>query len=281
MTPAQIAFLVGIVYFAVLFGVVAVAAALYFARSLHLLEKYSSRNAYHVHLTNTHWIYGALLIDCVFFVWLYATQYQGQGIAVSPDGFDLLWTRWLVLAVVALINAITLTYVMTYKSRDIQSLVLILFAPFAYVALFFATTSQTAEERGTNLFFSLFFYLLAGLAYLFPYNKWRVEGSRYHPDIDGEPWAAYYHRAFYVLLVVAYVAYVLVWVLSDSNELTSVINFDAQAITYLVLDALMLGLFALYMIIITRTHSLHSVRVEHVGEPVRYRAALPLGVKKK
>lgn len=280
MTNEQWIFLAGIIFFGVLFVVTLVVGAIYYARGARLVaEQYNRKNGYHVHWTNTHWIYGTILLNALFFLWLYATQFQGQGIAVSISGQYLLWARWWVLALNALVNAITLTYVMTYRSRDIQSLVLVLLAPLAYVTLFCATVSQDTGTRGTALFFACFFYLLSMLAYLVPLNKWRVTGSRFHSDIDGKPWGAYYHRAFYVLLIVTFVFYVLFWILDLSNELTSAISFEGTCIAYLVIDTVSLGLFALYMYVLTGTQNLHNLQVEKGGQ-VAYKNQVPLGRKK-
>lgn len=282
LTDTEIVFLTGIVYFALLFCVTLAVGAVYYSRGVQQTEKYNRKNGYHVHWTNTHWIYGIIMIDALFFLWLYSTQYQGQGIAVSLSGQYLLWARWWTLALNALVNAVALTYVMTYRSRDIQSLVLVLLAPLAYVALFCATVSQTSGTRGTALFFSIFFYLLSMLAYVAPLNKWRVTGSRFHSDIDGKPWGAYYHRAFYVLLAVTYVAYVLIWSLSASNELTTLISFDASTICYLVLDALSLGIFAIYMFVITFSmHGLHNLQVQAPDGRVTYKSGAPLNARNK
>ncbi len=261
LSDSQIVFLTGVCFFVALFAATLCVGAWYYSKGVRLTQTYNRRNGYHVHWTNTHWIYGVILIDCVLFLWLYSTQYQGQGIAVSLGGQYLLWARWWTMTLVALIDAVALTYVMTYRSHDIQSLVMILMAPLAYVALFCATVSQDGGTRGTALFFSALFYALSALSYVMPLNKWRVTGSRFHSDIDGQPWAAYYHRAFYVLLAVTYVAYVVVWSLCESNELTTVISFDASTVVYLVLDAASRGLFAIYMFTITGTQNLHNLQV--------------------
>lgn len=252
MTPIQIIFLVGICVFG--FGTIATAVVgiTYFTWSNRKVDELSLKDTYRKHWPRTLWVYGVLFMDCFLLFMLYLVQYFGQGITQNLSGVYVLWGRWLIFIIISYINANCLTYIMTKHSNDIQSKIYVLANVLVFLFFWFASLSQAVETRSSWIAGSAFMFIIAVLAYVLPYNKWRVLDSKFHSDIKNAPWGAYYHRAFYLIFIVAYLIYFLVWITSPVNDLTAMTT-EMEAGLYLAVDVLSFFIFALYMFVTTHT----------------------------
>lgn len=257
MIPTQIIFLVGAVLFgfALIGSVVSLIA--YVLRSRTKIQALGDDlSNYRLHWYNTLWIWVFLIIDAFFFFLLYMDQYLGQGIL-----FTILWSRWIFLAAIALFNSYCLAYVMTYEGRDPFAVILVVSQVMAYLFLWFGAWSDTVPKRALWLVASGVVFLVSMLVYVWPFNKWTVKDSPYHKDIDGQPWGAYYHRVFYVSLGVLYVAYFIIWVLSETNGLTDVMSYEAETASLMVFEVAWFYIFAIYLIITMSTHMVHTLSI--------------------
>ncbi len=258
MTPIQIISLVGICVFGLGTIIAAVAGIAYFVWGNQRINDLHLKDKYRKHWPRTLWIYGTLFIDLFLLLMLYLAQYFAQGITQNLSGVYVFWGRWIMFILISYVNATCLTYIMTKHSNDIQSKVYVLASVLAMLFFFFASISQLTETRALWISGSGFIFIIALLSYVLPYNKWRVVDSKFHTDIKDAPWGAYYHRAFYLIFIVAYVLYFLIWLTAPVNGLTAMTT-ETEAGLYLAVDALSFFIFWLYMIITT-----HSLMHQHL-----------------
>ncbi len=272
MTPVQIIYLVGICVFGLGMLVNTVIGIIYFGKSNHLVERLDKSIFYKSHWRKTLWIYGVLFLNFFLFLMLYVAQYFGQGIFQNLSLVYVLWGRWLMWLPISYVNSYCLTYIMTHKSKDIQSMVHVLANFLAYLFFLFAAVSQLMENRFSWITGSAFIFIVGILAYIFPFNKWRVDDGRYHQDIVGQSWGGYYHRAFYILYIVVYVIYFITWVLSPVNGYTNMTT-ETESIIYLITDALPLIIFTIYIWVSTHSY-MHQYLYVDCAQP-QYRAMSP------
>lgn len=252
MTPIQIILLVGICVFGLGTLVTAVVGIVYFSWGNSQLGNLHAKDKYRKYWHRTLWVYGVLFLDMFLLFMLYLVQYFSQGITQNLSGVYVVWGRWLIFIFISYVNSNCLTYVMTKHSNDIQSKVYVLASVLAYLFFLFATGSQATETRSSWIAGSAFIFIIALLSYVLPYNKWRVVDSKFHSDIKDAPWGAYYHRAFYLIFIVAYVIYFLIWITSPVNGLTAMTT-EIEIGLYLAIDVLSFLIFAIYMFITTHT----------------------------
>lgn len=283
MTPIQIIFLVGICVFGLGTIITTVVGIVYFSWGNSRIGDLNLKDKYRKYWPLTLWIYGVLFIDCFLLFMLYLVQYFGQGITQNLSGVYVIWGRWLIFIIISWVNSNCLTYVMTRHSDDIQSKIYVLTNVLAFIFFFFASLSQSVETRSSWIAGSAFMFIIALLSYVLPYNKWRVVDSKFHTDIKNAPWGAYYHRAFYIIFILAYVFYFLIWIISPVNGLTAMTT-TIEAGLYLAIDSLSFLIFAFYMFITT-----HTLMHQHLhitcNDPILYNNVLKLtsssGVSKK
>ena len=266
MTPIQIIFLVGICLFGAGMIINTIIGIVYFRNSHQHIDKLHSKDKYKKHWGHTLWVYGVLFLDFFLFLMLYIAQYFGQGISLNISGVYFTWARWLQLILIGFVNAQCLTYVMTRKSKDIQSKIYVFANFLAYLFFFFASISQLKETRSTWLAGSAFIFIVGVLAYVFPFNKWRVDSSKYHRDISNEPWGGYYHRAFYILYIVVYVIYFITWILAPVNGFTDM-SFETEIGVYLVADVVPLLIMTLYIWVTTHAHMHQYLYIDNCQIP--------------
>lgn len=249
LTTLQIIFLVGGVSFAVIFLFGVGAVSWYVWRSKVRVDGLDKTHMYRAHWNNTLWIYSILIADAFGFLFLYMLQFWGQGVTSG-----VLWGRWILMIFVGFFNAYCLAYVMTTNSKDVASVSLVVTATLAYFVLWLATWVTVMQAHAWALTFSGAFFLASLLLYVYPFNKWTVEGSKYHEDIDGVPWGAHYHKAFYIVNAIVYIAYFIIWFLSTTNGLLTVISATSEAACFLVWDVVWVALLMVYMVVLTSTH---------------------------
>lgn len=249
LTTLQIIFLVGGVSFAAIFIAGVLAVTWYVWRSKVRVEALDKTHMYRGHWNNTLWIYGILITIAFGFFFLYFLQFWGQGVTSG-----VLWGRWILMIFVGFLYSYCLTVVMTTNSKDVASALLVFSATMAYFVLWLATWVSVLQAHALALTVSGAFFLGSMILYVFPFNKWTVEGSKYHDDIDGVPWGAHYHKVLYIVTGVVYIAYFIIWFLSTTNGLLMVISPNSEAACFLVFDVVWVALLMVYMIVLTSTH---------------------------
>lgn len=262
-------FLIGAILFFVGTGVLVFAYVYYVWRGYALIAKYSCDCT---RWTQTRWLYPTFIVSLFLMGVLYISMYLGQGFSSKPNNLLVMWERWLILAIVAFLFSRALTYIMTINSKDEQSFALVLAYTLAYATLLPAVLSQAFQTRLLWTIVSIIFFLAAILFYIFPDNKFN---AAYHI-----PARFHYYKLFFAFLILYFLYNIVVYLLSASNEYTTVLNFYAEVVAYLVGDAIFLLGFALIVTIATFVNLKDTIRVvnKHTGT-VLYAATLTTNKK--
>lgn len=262
MDTIQIASLVGFGLFMASFVVIGLAAIYYVASAYQ--QKYKKRpELYVVRIDKAGWIYLSYMMICALFAILYMCQYLSQGFLVN--GILLVpYLRWVMVAVAGAIEMGTLTYIMTYNSKSAQRF----FAAFIYflsLALIIgATLSITNPQRLNLIVWSIAAFFFSLVLLFFPDNLiwdaehemgcWQILFSE-RPFLSRHNIVALYSYAYRVVIlaqvVLVYVAYIIIWFLTDSNQFSTVITTDNSFIAYTVFDLLGILPFAIFLIYAT------------------------------
>ena len=250
------------------------------------------------------WVFFSLFTISLLFTVLYGALWFGQGVALRPSGFKIIWGRWLVLTFISIVFVYMTAAVVSVKIMPApEQFFATFYSALTILALLAATLSQSSSTRLLWVFFSLFFGILVGLLLIFTinmihsskethreeeaYNKKNIKGNSrrnngsYNPQqyynknnlkpqgsqgnstIQQQPPTYNYTKMiFFAVIVLAYLAYFMVWILSDSNELIQVISFPAEVITYLVLDVIFIYPITLFLLIRVNV-SIESDRFEY------------------
>jgi hypothetical protein len=227
----------------------------YILRSQAKLANLKCADAFSVCLTTTRWLYPVFFTSLFLLAALYMSMYLNQGISARPNLLLVMWERWVILGVIGFLYAVCLNYYMTILSHDEQSFFMVIFYTLSYWSLLGAALSQTTQTRVLWLVVSIVAAILAILFYVYPDNKFAC-----HHHITTR--FAYY-KFFFAVILIAYAYYILIFILAASNELTSAISFQGEAIAYLVGDALFVLLFALVLAIATFVDMKDTLRVKN------------------
>ena len=226
-------------------------------------------------------VFGIFVISLLYSV-MYAGLWLGQGLFIKLNGLIINWGRWLLVSFVALIFVYITTFIISDKSiSKAHAFFATFWAVVVILSLLAATWSQTDETRILWLVFSIISALITGALLVFPVNMFLSHKEIHRKSIDpliysnmhtsssitttngrqlGErqksdlvkPKNSVYNFTriiFFSVILFAYWCYLLIWLLSESNELINAINFDGEAIAYLVLDFILLIPIAIFLII--------------------------------
>lgn len=258
----QIASIVGFSLFMLTFAVIAVAGIYYVSSAYH--QKLKKRpDLYVVRIDKAGWIYLSYAMICALFAILYMCQYLSQGFLVN--GILLVpYLRWVMVAVAGAIEMGTLTYIMTYNTKSAQRF-WVAFIYFLSLALIIgATLSITNPQRLNLIIWSMAAFVFSMGLLFFPDNLiwdaehemgvWQILFSE-KPFLSRHNVIALYSYAYRVVIlvqvIVVYVAYIIIWFLTDSNQFSTVISTDNSMIAYTVFDLVGVVPFALFLIYAT------------------------------
>ena len=155
----------------------------------------------------------------------------------------------------------------------------------AYLCIEFASISPTVPSHITWMVCSIIAFIISILLFFFPYNKISVivpehphdyalftgndhgnGNGRSSPNdqsgVDGVKYSHYsaklreniiytYRGIFLAMIIISYVYYVIIWFLSNSNDIATAINFRVEMASYLVGDILYIGVFTVVFIVLT------------------------------
>ncbi len=262
MDTLHTASIVGFTLFIVSFALIAAAGIYYVASAWHAKLK-KKPELYTVRWDKAGWLYLSYMMICALFAILYMCQYLDQGFWVN--GLMLQpYLRWVMVAVAGAIEMGTLTYVMTYKSVSGQRF----WVPLLYflsLALFIgATLSITSGQRLNLMVWSIAAFVFSIALLFFPDNLiWdaEYEMGAWQILFSEKPWSqrhnivALYTYAYRCVIlaqvVVVYVAYVIIWFLTDSNQFSELITTDNSMIAYVVFDLVGVLPFAIFLLYAT------------------------------
>jgi hypothetical protein len=260
MTETSTIFLIGFFIFLVSGVVLFIAYLYYIWRGKQMIRctrcSVEERETLHVGWTPTRWIYPVLFLSLLLMALLYMSMFLSQGVSVKPNMLLVMWERWLILGLVALLYSVCLTYIMTIRSFDDQSFFLVFLYTLAHFFMLGAVLSQTLETRLLWLISSVVAFALAVLFYFYPINKFL---ACYHL-----PTCFQYYRWFFASLVLSYLYYVVIYFLAASNEFTAVLDFHGEVIAYLLGDILFAVVFPLIVVVTTFLNLRDTLAVRRV-----------------
>lgn len=270
--------LAGFCIFLISFGLLGAAFVYWAVRARRLASCSTKTGNYSVTWANTLWIYLTFLSALLLLAFLYMAQYLDQGFAIKPSLLIVIWLRWVLLAVSGGFIMGTLIYVVTPHQFSGQSF----FGIFYYiVAILFLLGATLSQSQGTRLLWycaSIIAAVASLFLVFFPLNKMGsgdlAEARAYARESQNSSdkklrraaavtVIAYTYR--YILLaqlVIAYLAYVIIWALNDANELSSAIGLNSALTAYLVFDCLAILPFALYLVVLSFANLTRSVILE-------------------
>ena len=211
-----------------------------------------------------------LLVTYLLLAALYLCQYYGQGLSLAT-GFFILWERWLVLAVVALLYGYLLSYTLTQESASPQSFFFIVFYTLVYLGIFAATVFVSQRAKVVAIGTTIVLFMLTFICFIFPVNRLTDRRADFPPYGENRINSLRVVLFFVILLVLA--VYLIVWALSASNGFTTQIGLQGEVIAYLVLDALLTMPLTLLVFIFTLSGQLMQVKITDTAtNTVEYKA---------
>lgn len=227
-------------------------------------EKEKGNEHYTIYWLKSQWIFITLFTVCFHFTSLYLSMYFHQGIITRLDDAKIMFERWFVLALVGFLYSICISKLMNHTlassvlSFDAQSFFMTYYHIFAFIYFLLASLSQTKNTRLLWLSYSIISFVISIVLYFFPgdMNKmqYEKESDRGISVTEHETKGLHkmkYNLLFLVIISVSYVAYFMVWVLSESNKISTLITFEYEVFFYLIVDLFITIVFSLVIIVTT------------------------------
>lgn len=258
-----IVFIIGFGIFVGSFIILATAFTYYVVTGYTASRRYSPQE-WTVKWDNSLWIYLSFLTIIALFIILYMLQYLGQGFAQKPNMMFIAYLRWVFITITSGIMIGNLSYVMFRKPRGAQSFFTVFFYITAFVFFIPASFAQDDDVRLFCIICSVLFFIATIILLFFPVNK--ITGKDYDAAkdvlLEGEctgnqllsSWLFNYKILYVIHIIVIYIAYIIIWFLSDVNEFTTVLNFDNSMIAFLSFDILNILPFIIILSIMTYLH---------------------------
>ena len=252
-----------------------------------------------VHWLNSIYIYFVLFTTYLLFTGLYATNATYSGFELVAPWRIVQWLRWPVLAFAGAIYIGALAFFLTedgdatWNRRQPQSVMraqsffIVLYYFLAYLAIAAATLVAATSGKIVLMVFSVVLFALSLILFLVPFNK--CDGSGHNPQhphdyvfftgndtrrFGNAPTATPHltveergavittYRVMFVLFVIfAYAINVVIWLLSYSNGVTTVLGFQGEVIAYLVGDILFPVVFTLALLFMTLVYDMKTIAI--------------------
>jgi hypothetical protein len=203
---------------------------------------------------------------------LYVAQYLGQGFATRPNMMIVAYLCWVIITLTSGIMIGSLAYVIFRKPHGGQSFFTVLLYIMAIIHNLPASLSQSEGTRLLWIICSMASFVATVILFFFPINK--VTGRDYdatkeiiledeaclgNDDKVVEMWQFNYKLLYMIHIIIIYIAYLLIWFLSDVNEFTTVIGFEPSMIASLCFDLLSVLPFMLILGIMTFRHCMRKL----------------------
>jgi hypothetical protein len=261
------------------------------AKETESARKKLSKHKYHIHWLRSIWIHASLFACNFVFLIYYVTASVGAGIAPTPNGDAILWSRWLVVGLVRFIIHICLSFILTHHIGDhkangseyyhnssvsvVQTMWILLFDFLSIATMFFATLSTDRSVQIALIVFAPIAQLLSLFGYLFPFNKLLFIKSNEHDSgilnntkcrgvkekSNHDRILIFQRCACLIFLILSFLIGYIVWILSSSNTITNVINFRSEIITLAFSDDILLIPFCIIMLILPFAYKQKSVEI--------------------
>jgi hypothetical protein len=251
-------------------------------------------HALKIHWLRSIWIYPCLIASLFIFTVYYITAALGAGTIPTATSNILLWSRWLVVGLVGIINHIMLAFLFThhvgdYKGNEVnkhggltshfQSLWCILWYFIAVIIMFAATLSDVNGVKVSRIIFSAISFTLSIFFYFFPFNKLMFVKDGDYDDIffvqthkkltikektNRHSIILFYRWTTILSIVLAFIIYYIIWILSESNGLTSVLGLDSEVYAYEVADCILTIPTTILLIIFSIVYKQKTVQVKNL-----------------
>lgn len=273
-------FIVGFGFFTASFILLAWVFIYYVYSGYRKIHQYSPEE-WEIKWNKSLWFYLSFLVIIMLFMILYMAQYLGQGFAPRPNMMIVAYLRWVIITITGGIMIGSLAYVMFRKPHGGQSFFTVLLYIMAIVFLLPASLSQSGGTRLLWIICSMASFAGTMILFFFPVNK--VTGRDYNAmkesilddnvcdnssnndDKVVKIWQFNYKLLYMIHIIIIYIAYLLIWFLSDINEFTTAITFEASMIAYLCFDLLSVLPFVLILGIMTFRHRMRKLELTKRG----------------
>lgn len=228
----------------------------YIIRARVIVKKIKNKENYEIHYLRTKGILAIIFNTFLLFSILYISQYLGQGLSVALNpGHIILWERWVIVTLIMIPILLFFTTIMKPNSYDSSAFYVIYYGFMAFFSLFFVVISQYGSTKRLWIISSVIFFVLAMLNYLFPgSDDTRENNFGFHSKDNKDKVKAvprnqytFYNMWGTAFLFIAYLCYIIIISISESNGLSDALNFEQEVITYLVADLVLYGFFAIMM----------------------------------
>lgn len=199
------------------------------------------------------WVFFCLFTITMLLTLLYAALWLGQGLSLTPTGLITTWGRWLIFS----ISSIIVVSCYMYSVSKIRYTVQGFFSVFhGFLSMLFILSATLSQTRGTSILWmvaSLISAFFTALFMLFPVNTLLRRNYRYGNGSNSKKSNtdrrfSWKRTVFVSAIVLAYWLYFTIWVLSKSNEITTVLDFGAENLSYLIIDIVMVYVILMYLV---------------------------------
>lgn len=211
------------------------------------------------------WGFFTLFTLSLIFTYLYASLYVDQGMQLKPFGIIVIFSRWICLAIISGIAIFYIHFQVDLwehnRTFQAQGLYAIFFGVFSMIFIIFATLTLSTSSKIFSMVSSLIAAIITVLLLIVPKNiffesRFFYTSHRdYHPEHSIFKPIHYYGLARMIFIIsygLYYIANVIIWFFSESNEITSIGNLDLtnETLTYLIFDIAIIYLFTIISLIL-------------------------------
>jgi hypothetical protein len=256
-------------------GAVAIAALCYFVVSSYEAVREFPPEKFKVTWSKSLWLYFVSIFSFLAFGTLYLLQYYGQGFSIKPNLLVVVWMRWVWVLISGGLFLAVLNYVMRSGKNQgtAQAFFSVCFYLLSIGGLLTATLSQSEPLRVIWIVVSIVSFMISILLTCWPdsilwgenyqdvkqimfsqcsmYEILMKSLPRKHREASILLWEFIYRFVILIQICVAYVGYIIIWFLSDSNEFTDVATLNTTMLVYLLMDLLFLVPFTTLFIGLT------------------------------
>lgn len=268
-----------------LFGVCTIVTGAFFVRYVSkgwAETKTAGSSVGHAHWKKSLWMYLCMSASFFLLTFLYVENATGNGFRMKINMQVINPLRWIILGMIAVFYNGCLAFILTEEDDVVhpgerqpvraQSVMTVLCHLVSATLFYFATISTSESEHWICIFFSFLSFVASVLLYFFPYNKMKLASNLaesyekgYTIDANGikktdhtnvtpvESHTLVYRWVLLAFLIVAHVVTVIVWFISQSNDIIDPANgLDTlgEAIAYFVIDILAFIPFTIAVIVL-------------------------------
>lgn len=251
--------------------------------SFHILKKHikpksTFKSIYVVKSLNfSIWGYFTLFSICLILTYLYAALWQMQGMALKPFGIIVNYGRWVAWSIIFGLGILYIYlqnenwYNKSFKTQGFYS---VFWGVISMVTIIFATLTLTNSSKIFSMVSSMIAAFISLSLLFFPNNIFFeldfifINHKSHHETIFHTGSHPKLIRTLFVIaLILWYIANIIIWFFSESNEIvtSSLLDFTNEAIAYLVFDSLLIYFFTIYSMFSSYLHK-PQFKIEYNNE---------------